>query len=201
MSKADAGAFRDALLWPPETVIVATVARMEPRKNQAIVIRAIAELRSEGIPLAYICAGDGEEHSRLVETARSLGIEQWVRFPGAVSDGEKVSILAAADVHAMPSIRHGSMIEGFGISFMEAAATGTPSIAGNVGGQSEAVLDGRTGLVIDGSSLSEVRSALRCLTLDPALRERMGREGKKWAAANDWASIVQRTQAAIQRIL
>jgi glycosyltransferase involved in cell wall biosynthesis len=101
----------------------------------------------------------------------------------------------------MPSIRHGSMIEGFGISFMEAAATGTPSIAGNVGGQSEAVLDGRTGLVIDGSSLSEVRSALRCLTLDPALRERMGREGKKWAAANDWASIVQRTQAAIQRIL
>jgi phosphatidylinositol alpha-1,6-mannosyltransferase len=200
LPERDVRAFRDNLAWPASTVVVATVARMEPRKNQAMLINAIAELQRQGVPLAYVCAGDGEERTRLVERAHALAIGNWVRFPGAVSDHEKALILCAADIHAMPSIRHGSMIEGFGIAFIEAAAAGTPSVAGNVGGQSEAVLDGKTGLVVDGSSLPAVCSALRRLALDGALREHMGQEGKKWAAGNNWTSVVQRTRAAIQRV-
>ncbi len=100
-----------------------------------------------------------------------------MRFTGAVSDAEKKLIFAACDIHAMPSVQLGEMIEGFGIVFLEAAAAGKPSICGNIGGQAEAVLDGRTGLVVDGADLDRVADALRSLVRDRALRQRLGRAG------------------------
>ena len=83
-----------------------------------------------------------------------------MRFTGAVSDAEKKLIFAACDIHAMPSVQLGEMIEGFGIVFLEAAAAGKPSICGNIGGQAEAVLDGRTGLVVTATTWSA--SPARC---------------------------------------
>lgn len=84
------------------------------------------------------------------------------------------------------------MIEGFGIVFLEAAAAGIPSIAGNAGGQPEAVLHGCTGLVIDGANLAELKQAIRLLAEDVKLREYLGANGRKWAAENDWRSVAQK---------
>jgi phosphatidylinositol alpha-1,6-mannosyltransferase len=192
--------YRVALGWPSGTVIVSTVARMEPRKNQAAVLRAIAHLRSSGVPLAYICAGDGEERVALEELARSLSLEPWVRFPGRVTDGEKRLIFSASDIHAMPSTQVGTMIEGFGIVFIEAAAAGIPSIAGKVGGQAEAVLHGETGLVVDGSDFEQLCAALMTLATDPGMRRRMGEAAREWATANDWDTIMRRTHAAVEAL-
>ncbi|MGH9959424.1 MAG: glycosyltransferase family 4 protein [Pyrinomonadaceae bacterium] len=195
--EADLQAYRSQWRWPAGTVVVSTVARMEPRKNHAMVIRALAELRKEGRSVAYICAGDGQERARLIGLAQELGMRNWVRFPGAVTDQEKKLIYGASHIYAMPSIQVGEMIEGFGIVFLEAAAAGMPAISGNSGGQSEAVIHGKTGFVVDGASLPDVHQAVRNLVDNGELRAVMGREGKKWAAEHDWTKVVERTRTAI----
>ncbi len=196
--KEDLARFRAQWRWPAETTVVGTIARMEPRKNQSAVIRAVAALRQSGLPIAYVCAGDGEERQRLQALVSELGIQDWVRFTGAVPEAEKVMTYGACDFCAMPSIRVGEMIEGFSIVFLEAGAAGTPSICGNIGGQPEAVLDGRTGLVVDGTDLRQVQLAIERLATDVPLRTRMGREAAIWARSHDWSSVSAQALAAIE---
>jgi len=191
-------AFRQAWRWPAEASVISTVGRMEPRKNQAAVLRAIHGLRRAGQPLAYICCGDGPERGALMELARELDAHSWARFPGAVSDDEKILTYGACDFHVMPSIRHGEMIEGFGIVFIEAAAAGVPSICGNTGGQAEAVLHDKTGLVVDGNDPRQVETAIGRMALDLELRQRLGREATIWAREHDWSKVAARTLAAVQ---
>ena len=175
--------------WPDDTIVLSTVARMEERKNQSGVIAALAALRAEGLPLAYVCAGDGEERAKLQQLAADLGVAPWVRFPGTLSDEEKIRTFAACDLHVMPSVRAGAMIEGFGIVFLEAAAAGVPSICGNVGGQAEAVADEETGLVVDGANPAHLRGAIRRLAIDSGSRARMGQAAALRARAFDWANV------------
>jgi phosphatidyl-myo-inositol dimannoside synthase len=197
----DLHTYRSQWRWPAGTAVVSTVARMERRKNHAMVIRALAQLRKEGQPVAYVCAGDGQERNRLVAVAQELGMRDWIHFPGAVTDQEKKLIYGASHIYAMPSIQVGEMIEGFGIVFLEAAAAGLPSISGNTGGQSEAVIHGKTGFVVDGASLSDVHQAIRDLVRDDPLRGVMGQEGKRWAGEHDWTKVVERTRTAIDGAL
>ena len=75
--------------WSADTLVIGSVARMEARKNQAALIRAVAKVRAEGFAVALVCGGDGPERASLVELARSLQLESCVRFTGAVSDAEK----------------------------------------------------------------------------------------------------------------
>lgn len=199
-AKAGRAALRAKSGWPTHTLVVSTIARMEPRKNHAMVIRALAELHKEGLSIDYVCGGDGEENNRLVALARDLGLSERVRFTGKISDEEKITIYMASDIYAMPSIRCGAMIEGFGIVFLEAAAAGIPSIAGNCGGQSEAVLHGVTGLVVDGTSLQQVTTAIRTLAMDESRREVMGREAIKWALEHDWSNVSRQTFAEVSAL-
>ncbi len=120
---------------------------------------------------------------------------------GFVSEKEKILAFNLADIYIMPSIKHGSMIEGFGIVFLEAAAAGIPSIAGNVGGQPEAVRDGETGIVVNGKSREEVKDALRYLILNPEVRERMGKKGKKWAKQHEWKRISEKIYLEFLKIM
>lgn len=193
-------AFRQRLSWDDETIIVSTVARMERRKNHGAVIESVARLNREGLRVAYICAGDGLERGALESLARQLAIEDRVRFPGVVSDDEKRLILAVSDIHAMPSIRDGEMIEGFGIVFLEAAAAGVPSVSGSNGGQREAVIDGVTGLVVDGRVPEQVCDALRRLASDVSVRRDLGSRARQWAAEHDWSAVREHTSKAMESI-
>jgi phosphatidyl-myo-inositol dimannoside synthase len=197
-SRSSREEFRRRWKWPAETIVVSTVARMEPRKNQSMVIRAIADLRGEGLPLAYVCGGDGEERAKLDGLVQSLGLQAWVRFTGTLSDEEKILTYGASDIFAMPSIQSGQMIEGFGIVFLEAAAAGMPSISGNVGGQAEAVREGETGFVVDGLDLAEVKDAIKRLASDASLRKEMGQKGTKWANLHDWSRISSQVSTAVR---
>ncbi|GAB6162472.1 GDP-mannose-dependent alpha-(1-6)-phosphatidylinositol monomannoside mannosyltransferase [Desulfothermus naphthae] len=183
-----------------DTIILITMARMEPRKNHGMVLRALAELRKEGLPLAYVIGGEGEEEERLRQLSMDLGIQPWVKFLGQISEEDKIKSFCAADIHIMPSIHVGSMIEGFGIVFMEAAAAGLPSIAGNVGGQPEAVIYGKTGLVIDGRDVEQIKGAVKRLALNSEERIQMGNEARKWAKEHDWSNIVKKIYAIVKDI-
>lgn len=194
-----ARAFRARWGWPEDTTIVSTIARMEPRKNQSAVLRAVARLRSAGRRIGYVCAGDGAERESLQRLAHELGIDDRVRFPGALGESEKVLTYAASDIYAMPSIQVGEMIEGFGIVFLEAAAAGIPAISGAIGGQPEAVQSEVTGLIVDGSDSEAMAAALDRLVSDPELRARMGSAARNRAAGFDWSVMAAAVARSVER--
>ncbi|MGO8781183.1 MAG: glycosyltransferase family 4 protein [Rhodomicrobium sp.] len=154
--------------------VIATVARLEPRKGIDAVIRAMPELLRHHPGCCYAVAGAGADRARLEELAGSLNVRQAVRFLGRVSDAEKAALLAVSDVFAMPVRREGRSVEGFGLSYLEAAWFGVPSLAGRDGGAADAVLDGETGLVCDGASEGDVTRSLLALLDDAALRKKLG---------------------------
>lgn len=176
-----------------QNIVLISISRMEPRKNHERILKSISELRKQGIPVIGVMASGGKEKPKLQQLAYDLGISEHVRFPGYINDRERALSFAAADIHVQPSIQSGSMIEGYGIVFIEAAAAGIPSIAGNIGGQSEAVLDGETGFVIDGSDQKQLTETIKKLAASSKLRKQMGSAGRSWAKKNDWDQVLKQT--------
>ncbi len=185
--------FRNKFTWPEDTVILCTMARMEPRKNHIKVIQALHTLRQEGFNAAYIIGSDGGEKEYLKKIVRDLNLEEFIAFTGYLSEEERILTFLISDIHVMPSVQKGPMIEGYGIVFIEAAAAGIPSISGNIGGQPEAVLDKKTGLVVDGNDGHAIKNAIKYLIENKEVRIKMGRAGKSWAVKNDWEAIARRT--------
>jgi len=176
-----------------DTVVLLTMARQEERKNQLGVLQALKKLNDRKSDILYVIGSDGPERGKLEEYVRENDLEDIVLFTGYLSDQERKDSFAAADIHVMPSVQRGAMIEGFGIVFIEAAAVGIPSIAGEVGGQAEAVIDGKTGLVVDGDNQAQLQAALQSLISNSDLRKQMGVAGRYWAAENDWDRIAKKT--------
>lgn len=154
--------------------VIATVARLEPRKGIDAVIRALPDVLTRHPGCICAIAGTGEDRERLEQLAVDLNVRQAVLFLGRVSSAEKAALLAIADVFAMPVRREGRSVEGFGLSYSEAGWFSVPSLAGRDGGAGDAVVDGETGLLCDGTSQSEITSNLVSLLDDEALRERLG---------------------------
>jgi phosphatidyl-myo-inositol dimannoside synthase len=165
----------------PERPLVLGVSRLVPRKGFDVLIDAVAGL--PGVQLAI--AGAGRDLGRLVRRAERRGLGGRVRFMGRVPDDDSFPRLyACADVFAVPCRdRWGGLeAEGFGIVFLEAAAAGVPAVAGRSGGSHEAVVDGETGFVVEGSAI-EVRAALARVLGDDELRTRMGRAARARAVS------------------
>jgi phosphatidylinositol alpha-1,6-mannosyltransferase len=173
-------------------LLVATIGRLDRRKNHAAVIEGVARLRERFPSLTYVIAGEGRELKRLQSLAQQRGVGDRVLFIGAVGGEARCGLYGACDVFAMPAIQDGTDVEGFGMVFLEAGACGKPTLAGRAGGQGEAVIDGSTGLVVDGTSAQAVSEALDRLLGDASLRQRLGAAGKLRAADFDWPRVVQR---------
>jgi phosphatidyl-myo-inositol dimannoside synthase len=102
---------------------------------------------------------------------------------------------AMADVFAMPCRTRGAGldVEGLGIVYLEASATGVPVVAGRSGGAPESVADGRTGVVIDGSDVDAVAAVIGELLADPARAAAMGAAGREWVVDEwQWPTKAQR---------
>jgi phosphatidylinositol alpha-1,6-mannosyltransferase len=159
--------------------VVLCVSRLVPRKGQDVLIRSMSQV-VESVPDAVLLiVGDGPDRRKLQELAASAP-QGSVVFAGAVADEELPAHYAAGDVFAMPcrSRRGGMEVEGFGIVFLEAAATGMAVVAGYSGGAAEAVLDQETGVVIEGREPKAVALAVRTLLDHPVPTARMGAAGR-----------------------
>ncbi len=159
----------------PETVLVASVSRLVPRKGMDVLIRAAARLAPIHPELEVVIGGTGRDLHRLGALAVDLAAP--VRLLGRIEEADLAACYGAADIFAMACRNRwlGLEQEGFGIVFLEAAACGVPQIAGASGGAAEAVADGETGLVVDDpTSVAEVAEALRALIVDPDRRRAMG---------------------------
>ena len=180
---------------PHRGPILLSVARLVEWKGQDVVLQALPRIREAFPTVYYVIVGKGPYQEALQELSQRLGVEEAVIFAGFVPDEQLPLYYAAADVVVLPSreIRPGVPVEGFGITLMEAAASGKPVVAGNVGGTDDAVVDGVTGLLVDPNDVEAVADAILALLNDPAKAAQMGAAGRERAVADfTWAMQAER---------
>jgi phosphatidylinositol alpha-1,6-mannosyltransferase len=165
--------------------VVACVSRMVPRKGQDTLIRAWPAVRSQVSDAVLLLVGDGPYAPALRRLAGRLGVSDAVKFTGPVPWAELPSYYDAADVFAMPcrTRRAGLDVEGLGIVYLEASATGLPVIGGDSGGAPDAILDGETGYVV--RDVPGLAARIIELLTDPARARAMGEKGLAWVE-RDW---------------
>ncbi|MFB8042739.1 glycosyltransferase family 4 protein, partial [Streptomyces hydrogenans] len=162
--------------------VVVCVSRLVPRKGQDTLIRALPRILRRVPDAVLLIVGGGPYEKDLRRLAVETGVTASVRFTGAVPWSELPAHYGAGDVFAMPcrTRRGGLDVEGLGIVYLEASATGLPVVAGDSGGAPDAVLDGETGWVVRGESAEDTADRVTTLLLDPELRARMGERGRAW---------------------
>lgn len=178
-----------------ERPVVVCVSRLVPRKGQDMLIKAFPEIRRRVPGAALVIVGGGPHAKTLHSLAESCGVAADVVFTAGVPSAELPAHYALGDVFAMPCRTRGQGldVEGLGIVFLEASATGVPVVAGRSGGAPEAVLEGVTGRVVDGRSLDEITDSVAGLLADPDLARKMGQAGREWICREwNWAAHTAR---------
>lgn len=178
--------------------VVVCVSRLVRRKGQDVLVRAWPKVLREVPDAVLLLVGGGPIRRRLARAARPLG--DAVRITGPVPWSALPSYYDAGDVFAMPCrTRLGGIdVEGLGIVYLEASATGLPVVAGSSGGAPDAVLPGETGLVVDGTSPDDVADALITLLTRPARAREMGVQGRAWVTERwAWPAVADRFAALL----
>jgi len=176
---------------PLPTVVY--LGRLRRYKGLDLVMRAVAQLRSEGLEVKLLVVGHGDDESRLKRVSGELGLGEGIRFRGFVSEEEKVRILQSAWINVYPSPK-----EGWGITNVEAAACGTPSVASDSPGLRESVLDGRTGFLVTHDDVAAWTEALRRLLEDSDLREAMAARAVEHADRFTWEATADEMEDILQ---
>ena len=175
--------------------VVVCVSRLMPRKGQDELIQAWPAIRSRVPGAALLLVGSGPDRDRLGRLVSRGGLERDVVFAGAVPYDDLPAHYAAGDVFAMPcrTRNRGLDVEGLGIVFLEASATGRPVVAGDSGGAPDAVLPGQTGYVVGGQDRAALAERVSELLLDRELAARMGASGRAWVEQTwRWDQVAER---------
>ena len=175
--------------------LILSVGRLSRRKGFDQVIKALPALVNAGLDVQYALIGIGEDQDYLLDLAREQGVADRVHLLGHVSADDLPRWYNACDVFAMPNREINGDTEGFGMVFIEAAACAKTAVAGMAGGTGAAVVDGVTGLRVDGNEAAAVTSALRQLLDDPLLVRRMGEAGLVRVRAEfSWERVADKTR-------
>jgi phosphatidylinositol alpha-1,6-mannosyltransferase len=180
--------------------VIVCLSRLVPRKGQDMLIRALPAIRDRVDGAALVIVGGGPYLDTLQKLAGEAGVSEHVVFTGGVPGVELPAHHAMADVFAMPCRTRGAGldVEGLGIVFLEASATGVPVVAGRSGGAPETVLDGETGRVVDGGDVDEIATAVSEILADRQRAAKMGAAGRRWAVDNwQWRNQAARLQALL----
>ena len=177
---------RTELGWTDRPVIVC-VSRLMARKGQDELIRALPKIHQTAPNASLIIVGDGPYRKDLERLVKKLGLENFVHLTGKVSQTELSKWYAAGDIFAMPCrTRMGGWdVEGLGIVFLEGSATGLPVIVGDSGGAVDAVIDGETGYLVDGTNTAEIADRIAYLFANPDVAKKMGEAGRNWVT-QEW---------------
>ncbi|SCG41266.1 phosphatidylinositol alpha-1,6-mannosyltransferase [Micromonospora echinaurantiaca] len=175
--------------------VVVCVSRLVPRKGQDMLIRAMPEIRRRVPDAALLVVGGGPYRATLQKLARQTGVERDVVFTGSVPTAELPAHYAAGDVYAMPcrTRNRGLDVEGLGIVYLEASATGLPVVAGDSGGAPDAVREGETGYVVRGRDVAQLADRVARLLADRDLARQLGAAGRAWVEREwRWETQAQR---------
>jgi phosphatidyl-myo-inositol dimannoside synthase len=195
---------RDAWGVPSTVPLVGCVSRLVPRKGQDRLVEVWPEVRRRHPDAWLALVGEGPSGDDLAREMAHLGPGAQVVLPGRVPWDELPAAHAAADVFAMPCRTRwfGTDVEGLGIVYLEAQAVGRPAIAGSSGGAPEAVLDGRTGTVVDGDDRRALVAALDRWLGDPQGRVAAGRAGRAFVEESwSWDTIADRFAGLLDEVV
>ncbi|MCE9643681.1 glycosyltransferase family 4 protein [Candidatus Parcubacteria bacterium] len=198
LSEVDAketAALREYLKLPEQGTILVTTSRLVPKNGVEYVIRAMPELPE----VIFVIAGDGPLRAELEELARSLGVEERVRFAGALAHKDVAPFLKLGSIFIRPSLS-----EGLGISFLEAMAAGVPIIATQVGGISDFLFDPEkdagaepTGRAVERKDVPSIVRAVHLYEGDREMTERIRKNARAAAEKYDWDLIAARMKEEV----
>jgi glycosyltransferase involved in cell wall biosynthesis len=192
----DPDLFRPAPVRRAERPTLLVIGRLRKYKRVDLIVSAVGRLVAQGIDVELEIAGDGDERASLERQIRELGLESRVRLLGFIDEADKRDRLRRAWIHVLTSSK-----EGWGISNMEAAACGTHSVASDVPGLRESVLDGETGLLVPHGDVEALTAALGRLIRDDETRERLGRGARALAERFSWGAAADGVEAVLRDVV
>ena len=157
------------------------LGRLKRYKRVDLILKAAAALKDRVDGLRLVVAGKGNEEKRLRTLSKAMGLGGIVSFPGYVNEAEKIRLLRTSWVHVLTSPK-----EGWGISALEAAACGTPTVASDSPGLRDAVRNGKTGILVPHGDVGRLAEALHRLLTSTAQRKEMGTEARSFAESYSW---------------
>jgi glycosyltransferase involved in cell wall biosynthesis len=172
------------------------VGRLKRYKGVEVAIRALALARGERSDVSLDIAGTGDDAARLQVLVQKLGLAAVVRFHGYVDEAHKQRLFRAAWANLFPSPK-----EGWGLTVMEAAACGTPSLASNSPGLRDSVQDGRTGYLVPHGNPTALARRMLELANDPGLVARLGEAARLAALAWSWDDAAAATEAHLTELI
>ncbi len=180
-----------------------SISRLVPRKNIETVIQSLITIKKHYPTIHLDLVGDGPEHDNLVLLTKKNGLESNITFHGAVTDQVKWQLLQQASIFIMtPKIRQrGTDIEGLGLVYLEASACALPIIASDTGGIRDAVMNNRTGLLVQPNDPEAITKACIRLLEDPSFAKQLGQNGRQHILSEYTDSVrIPRFMSALQNV-
>ena len=168
-----------------------TISRLDGRKSHQNVMMTVKNLLPKFPNLKYVSIGDGDEGNNLLRLRKTLKVEKNVELIFKSTEQEKVALLEQSDIFVMPSVIYKKSVEGFGITYIEAASYGKPSIGGIYGGEGDAIKSGQTGYLCNGNDLNAIYDTLlKTLANDHYLE--LGANALEFSKDFSWEKIVKK---------
>ena len=184
---------------PDGKIKVLCVGRIHPRKGQDRLLEAMACLPKElSAKIECLFVGPIVNKKFSDKLRKMAGLTNCpVSFLGDLADNDLRIVYESADLFVMPSMPRARSVEGFGFVYLEANSHGLPVIAHRTGGVEDAVLDGKTGFLVNPDEPTELVKRLNQLIHDNDLRKEMGEEGIKWASSHSWEGIAMQIYSKV----
>lgn len=191
---------RSVLGWGSRPVVL-TVGRLQKRKGQDMVIKALVRVKQQIPDVLYAVVGEGSQRPLLENLVEELKLTDNVLFMSEISDENMIECYQQCNVFILPNRTVDRDIEGFGMVLVEAQACGKPVIAGDSGGTAETMLIGESGYVVDCTSVELISEKVLTLLTDETLAREMGEVGCAHVNSTlNWPALSQQAKQVFDRI-
>ena len=168
-----------------------TISRLDVRKSHQNILMTVKNLLPKFPDLKYVSVGDGDERKNLEKLKKELSLTNNVEMIFNSTEQEKVALLEQSDVFVMPSVIFKKSVEGFGITYIEAASYGKPSIGGIYGGEGDAIKSGKTGYLCNGNDLNAIYENLLKILTNEKYKE-LGSNALEFSKDFNWEKIIKK---------
>ena len=161
--------------------VITTLARVEKRKGHKFILNALSEIKKDFPNIIYLIAGEGPYLEEIKSYTKKLGLQENIKFLGWITEPEKSLILKNSSLFVMTPTVVGESVEGFGMSFIDAAFHGLASVGTDSGGISDAIVDKETGILCIAENQKDITEKIKLILKDNEKRKQMGINGKERA--------------------
>ena len=170
---------------------IITVARLDKRKSHQNILMTIKNIKPKFPQIKYISIGDGDEKKNLENLRKELGLANNVDLIYNIDEQLKAALIKESELFLMPSVKYKKSVEGFGISFIEAASYGVGSIGGEIGGASDAIKNNETGFLCNGNDLSSIYDCI-VKFFDNDNYKNLGSNAENFSKNFKWEKIIKK---------